>query len=158
MYSDKTDLYNNLLKDNCIRTKNIYNKLKELNEQKKIEIANEFTQKNTINNNITLYNNITKEIVSGFDSDSYCNSFNINTNDNKSTNDNTSTNENKSTNDNTSIDTFVIMQGPEFINQNNLEQYNNINSSKYQFLDISSKNINNNFLYNNSYSDKSFLY
>ena len=146
MYSDKTDLYNNLLKDNCIRTKNIYNKLKELNEQKKIEIANEFTQKNTINNNITLYNNITKEIVSGFDSDSYCNSFNINTNDNKSTN------------DNTSIDTFVIMQGPEFINQNNLEQYNNINSFQYQFLNDTSDNINKNFLFNNSYSDKSFLY
>jgi hypothetical protein len=142
MYSDKSDLYNTLLKENCYRTKNIYNKLKEVNDLKKKEIVNDLTQRNTINNNITLYDNISKEIVSGFDSDSYCNNSIISDIINTS----------KDVQDAPSID-----EGPEFINQNNLEQYNNLNSSKYQFLNDTSYNINKNFLFNNSYSDKSFL-
>ena len=137
MDSNKTDFYNDLFKENCSRTRNIYNKLKELNNMKKIEISNDLTQRNTINNNITLYNNISKEIISGFDSDSYCSIIK---------DDILSDNKN------------ILEEGPEFINQNNLEQYNNLNSSKYQFLDNIPDNVNKNFLFNNSYSDKSFLY
>jgi hypothetical protein len=143
MDSNKTDFYNDLFKENCSRTRNIYNKLKELNNMKKIEISNDLTQKNTINNNITLYNNISKEIISGFDSDSYCS---IIKDDILPTNKIIETTKN------------ILEEGPEFINQNNLEQYNNFNSSKYQFLDNIPDNVNKNFLFNNSYSDKSFLY
>ena len=149
MNSNITNVYNNLLKENCSRTRNIYNNLKELNNMKKIAISNDLTQRNTINNNITLYNNISKEIISGFDSDSYCSIIKDDIlPDNKTKDDILSDNKTKD----------IYLEGPEFINQNNLEQYNNLNSYKYQFLDNAPDNVNKNFLFNNSYSDKSFLY
>lgn len=148
--------YSNLLNENCIRTKNIFNNLENKNKlncynsnnliKKKICFSNneckdvytQDTQRNTINNKWTCYNDIGKEIVSKMDADSNCSLY---------------TRLFKKEISNNKTQNLSYQEGPDFINKFDLEPANLTNSIPFYFIQDTPQDIDKNLLINKSYSD-----
>ena len=94
-------------------------------------VNNNNIQRNTINDKRSCYDFVTREIVTKLDALSNCNEINLNV-DKKN---------------------YLIREGPDFINENSLETYNNKNSKSYNFLNNTQSDYY--FSINNSYSDVS---
>lgn len=72
--SDDIKNYKQTLNINCIKNSKLYKKLKKNNDEKcTINNSKGPTEKDSINNRRTCYDDIAKEIVTKMDSESYCN-------------------------------------------------------------------------------------
>jgi hypothetical protein len=141
--TEEMNKYPQMLKTNCIKSRNIYNMLRNKNKLKcnfntnKNILNNDInitdTNKDTINNKIRCSDDINKEITAKLDTESHCVLYdklvNKSNNSNNSNNLNNSDNSNNSNNLSTQI--FKTNEGPDFINSFFIPAYDSNKISTY---------------------------
>lgn len=130
--------YENLLKENCSRSNEVFNKLKKMNNYRCNKKGD--TQRDTINNKSLCYDDTAKEIVSGLDTTSYCKIANYKPKKSKKS---------KQLEEKPS-------EGPLFINNFFVDSYNSKNLDDYSMFDNTENKPLHNYPVSSSYSNISF--